>query len=329
MRDYGIDLSPTELEQVFLYFDRDKNGFIDSTEFLVGLRGELTAQRRQFVMMAFNTLDTDRSGVITTDEILSKYDLNWHPEVRAGKKTVKEAAKDFMAQWDRGDKDGCVTTAEFEDYYKEISASIDDDTYFELMIRNAWRIAGGEGAAANSANRRVLVTNKDGSQSVQTVNNELGMNARDMADVKGRLAQQGVHAGSVELYGGVDATDKARRGGGRPVGAQSGASRPQPVRGNGISNTQRPSSAGNSRPAMNQTAPGRASGGGGGSEFTRHMAAAKLAAAYRGRLGRKKASHEQRKADAVTQEMYEEEAEQNRPKPRQISRPKGNSYIGF
>jgi hypothetical protein len=59
------------------------------------------------------------------------------------------------------------------------------------------------------------------------------------------------------------------------------------------------------------------------------MAAAKLAAAYRGRLGRKKASHEQRKVDAVNQEMYAEEVEQSRPKPRQISRPKGNSYIGF
>jgi hypothetical protein len=53
--------------------------------------------------------------------------------------TVKEAAKDFMSQWERGGdnrNDGNITFDEFEEYYKEISASIDDDTYFELMIRN-------------------------------------------------------------------------------------------------------------------------------------------------------------------------------------------------
>jgi len=76
------------------------------------------------------------------------------------------------------------------------------------MMRNAWRIAGGTGAAANTANRRVLVTNKDGTQSVQTINHELGMNARDMKDVRGRLALQGVDAADVALYGGVDTRDK-------------------------------------------------------------------------------------------------------------------------
>jgi Ca2+-binding EF-hand superfamily protein len=62
LRDYGIDLTPTELEQVFLYFDRDGNGFIDCTEFLVGLRGDLPPSRKKFVRMAFDILDTDKSG---------------------------------------------------------------------------------------------------------------------------------------------------------------------------------------------------------------------------------------------------------------------------
>ena len=35
IRDYGIDLSPTELEQVFLYFDASKDGFISVDEFLI------------------------------------------------------------------------------------------------------------------------------------------------------------------------------------------------------------------------------------------------------------------------------------------------------
>ena len=80
-----------------------------------------------------------------------------------------------------------ITLAEFEDYYKDISASIDDDDYFELMIRNAWRIAGGEGAAANTANKRVLVTGADGKQYVETIKKELGMKAGDKKDMMSRL----------------------------------------------------------------------------------------------------------------------------------------------
>ena len=214
LRDYGIDLSPTELEQVFLEVDRDKNGFIDVTEFLVAIKGDMNARRKKMVGLAFNSLDKDKSGEITVDELIGIYDFTSDPEVKSGKKTIQQASRDFMKQWDRLNCDGIVTLSEFEDYYKEISASIDEDDYFELMIRNAWRIAGGEGAAANTANKRVLITNKDGSQQVVTVNNELGMKqGKDqaaMADIRKRLGQQGVEASNIELFGGMDNLDKPK-----------------------------------------------------------------------------------------------------------------------
>ena len=71
-----------------------------------------------------------------------------------------------MGHWK---KDGKVTLNEFIEYYNDVSASIDKDNYFELMIRNAWHIAGGEGASANTSIPRHLVIDADGTQRVEMV----------------------------------------------------------------------------------------------------------------------------------------------------------------
>jgi hypothetical protein len=36
--------------------------------------------------------------------------------------------------------DGIVTFEEFCDYFKDVSASIDNDEYFAQMMKNAWKI---------------------------------------------------------------------------------------------------------------------------------------------------------------------------------------------
>ena len=211
LRDYGISLTPTELEQVFFAFDRDRNGSVDIDEFLIAMKGDLNDRRRRLVNLAFDILDRDKSGFVTIDDLVDVYDVTSNPAFKAGKITKQQAYEEFLSQWDRLEKDGMVTRDEFEDYYKDISSSIDGDDYFELMIRNAWRIAGGVGMAANTANRRVLVTNKDGSQSVVGINNELGVRAGDKDMMRARLAQQGVNGANIDLYGGLDTTEKAKK----------------------------------------------------------------------------------------------------------------------
>lgn len=39
-----------------------------------------------------------------------------------------------------GNADGIVTFDEFIEYYNNVSMSIEDDRYFELMMNNAWNL---------------------------------------------------------------------------------------------------------------------------------------------------------------------------------------------
>eukprot|EP01040_Poterioochromonas_malhamensis_P003432 gene3432-3658_t len=298
LRDYGIQLTPIELEQIFYYFDRDNNGLIDVNEFLIGLKGDMSSRRQQLIHQVFNILDTDRSGTISVDEVLSKYDLTWHPEVRAGRMTVKEAAKDFMLQWEKGrnaKNDGIITFEEFEEYYKEISASIDDDDYFELMIRNAWRIAGGGGDDMGDID---LYGGYDDQQ-----NN--------------RYKPDRAKARTMQLENRFNSNNNNNHN--RTVGNR--ASTPVNNR-RSSSGTMDPRRGGNNN--NNRTAPAALV-----TAFDKHQAASKLAAAYRGRIARKQVEQEKRKVQANQQRQYEEEEERSRPRPREILRPKGKSYIGF
>lgn len=164
LEDYGVPLNNQELEQVMIFFDRDKSGAIDFDELLRGLRGEMNQRRLDLVDMAFKALDCTGDGRVTIDDLRDSYDVTSHPGVQAGLVSKEQALKDFLNQWDRTEKDGVVTREEFIDYYRDISASIPEDVYFELCIRNSWRISGGEGHAANTANLRVLATHPDGRQ---------------------------------------------------------------------------------------------------------------------------------------------------------------------
>jgi len=193
LEDYGIrDISPEEQKILFSYFDRDGSGTISIEEFLRGLKTGMSYERKLLVRQAFNLLDKDGSNVITVQEILDCYDTSTHPDVHGGKKTPEDAAMEMLANFEQGgDVDGNVTWPEFLDYYKGLSVGIDNDEYFELMMRNAWHMSGGEGAAAGTACRRVLVIHSDNSQEVVEVQNDLGMKF-DIENVTKALLNQGV-----------------------------------------------------------------------------------------------------------------------------------------
>ena len=172
----------------------------------------MSERRLRLIGLAFQALDKTGDGVVTIEDLEMAYDPSMSPEVKSGKLSKADGLREFLKQFDTLDQDGIVTVEEFEEYYKNVSASIDDDDYFELMIRNAWHLSGGKGQYANTSNRRVMVTHADGRQSVEEIRDDLGIKATDEAGMRKRLKESGVDAvGKLGLTFGSDDTEKPKK----------------------------------------------------------------------------------------------------------------------
>jgi len=198
LRCFDFDLKRAEFERLFVAFDKDGDGNLSYDEFIRGVRGEMNDNRVALVKMAFEVLDADKSGQITVEEIKAKYDVSNHPKVQRGEYTPEQAVKEFMSSWNKNGDD-VIDWAEFLEHYQWISPSIDNDDYFELMIRNAFHISGGEGWAANTTCRRVLVFHRDGRQTVEEIKNDFGMSKTDIPKMMENLHAQGFDPVKIEL----------------------------------------------------------------------------------------------------------------------------------
>eukprot|EP01063_Lacrimia_lanifica_P020906 TRINITY_DN28178_c0_g1_i1.p1 TRINITY_DN28178_c0_g1~~TRINITY_DN28178_c0_g1_i1.p1 ORF type:complete len:557 (+),score=228.60 TRINITY_DN28178_c0_g1_i1:72-1742(+) len=189
---YQVSVTAHELQVIFKFFDSNGDGSVSVTEFIRGVRGPLTNRRRlALVRMAFEKLDKDGSGVVNYADLEQAYDVSMHPAVLAKEVTAEEAMMDFVEDWDKN-RDGRIMFDEFVDYYSDLSAGIDNDNYFELMIRNAWHITGGTGCCANTSNRRVLVVHINGTQEVVEIRDDMGIRADDVPRMLKALEKQGV-----------------------------------------------------------------------------------------------------------------------------------------
>lgn len=90
--------------------------------------------RRNLVTLAWNKLDRDNSGIIDISDLRGVYIPDNHPDVVSGRKTPDDVLGEFLETFemhhnisDLSRRDRKVTWEEFEEYYTNISASIDND----------------------------------------------------------------------------------------------------------------------------------------------------------------------------------------------------------
>lgn len=151
MKDYQLGFTDNEIRSLFGYFDYDRSGSVDYDEFLRSLRGPLSPSRRKLIGQAYNKLDRDGNGWVDINDIKGVYSARTHPDVVSGKKTEEQILLEFLETFEthhsirnNGAPDHVVTREEFEEYYANLSSSIDNDQHFELMMNNAWKINDGD-----------------------------------------------------------------------------------------------------------------------------------------------------------------------------------------
>lgn len=142
VKDYGLDFDETKCKTLFNTFDKDGSGSLSFDEFLIGLRGNMNNSRLNTVKAAFKKADRSGDGIFDAKDLKRVYKVTEHPKYKNGVWDEQQVFEEFLKSFepDESKRNGQVTEEEFINYYAGVSASIDNDAYFDLMIRNAWKI---------------------------------------------------------------------------------------------------------------------------------------------------------------------------------------------
>ena len=88
LKDYQVDLTKEEVEQLFNHLDTNHDGVLNFDEFLVGMRGDLSDFRKGYVDKAYAKLDATGDGKVDIEDIKAVYNTENHQDVISGHKNA-------------------------------------------------------------------------------------------------------------------------------------------------------------------------------------------------------------------------------------------------
>lgn len=143
MSHFGLSgvLTNDDIEILFCSFDRDDDLAIDFKEFCTRLRPDIVQCRCDVIEEVFEVLDINKDNQLKAEDLKERFadNVRCHPKYLSGEWDENEILRSFLDTFDdQNDPDGVVTREEFLDYYAGVSATVEEDAYFDLMMRSSY-----------------------------------------------------------------------------------------------------------------------------------------------------------------------------------------------
>ena len=147
---YNINIAREEIFEFFEFLDKEHKGLIKYNDLIMILINNINENR---IILIQNLFDKIRKGkeYILLNDIKKYFNPDKYPDVLEQKKTSDEIAFDFIDSLEIFKEyninlknesiiNGIMTYNDFENYFKEISLSINDDKIFDYIINFCWEV---------------------------------------------------------------------------------------------------------------------------------------------------------------------------------------------
>ena len=138
LRESGINLPKEEQNIILSFFEKDQDGMINFSEFLVALRGKPNDRRQAIIDKAFLKFDKEGNGMIDVTEIRQVYNCSKHPKVVSAEMSEEQVFAMFLKNFNDKNNLGKIDRKEWNDYYSAVSSSIENDDHFVIMMKTTW-----------------------------------------------------------------------------------------------------------------------------------------------------------------------------------------------
>ena len=147
---YNISIAREEIFEFFEFLDKEHKGLIKYNDLIMILINNVNENRIILIQNLFDKLRKGKEYILLND-IKKYFNPDKYPDVLEQKKTSDEIAFDFIDSLEIFKEyninlknesiiNGIMTYNDFENYFKEISLSINDDKIFDYIINFCWEV---------------------------------------------------------------------------------------------------------------------------------------------------------------------------------------------